>query len=409
MSEILHMPDHAGGTSHRPTPGAPPRVHRASGWRVAAMVASHLFDDLYQGAVPAMLPFFVAERHYGYVAAAGITLAATLLSSVVQPLFGLLTDRHPMPWLVPAGLSVAGLGIALSGLVDSYLWTWCAIALSGVGVASYHPESTRLARAASDGSHVGMSWYSLGGNVGFALGPIVVAPVVSAFGLPATPLLIIPAVVAGVALALLLRPLASKAQVFAAGALAGLEDDWRQFSLLAVIVTGRSIVGFALNTFLALWVIEHLHAHGQFEGQVALVLYFGCGAVGTLAGGFLARRWERVRILRLSYLLSVPALAGIGLAPGAFVFFFIAASGIVLFLPFSLQVTLGQDYLPTRIGTASGVTLGLSISIGGLAAPAIGALAEAIGLEGAILVLIVVPAACWLLSLWIREPRQVTG
>jgi FSR family fosmidomycin resistance protein-like MFS transporter len=373
------------------------------------MVASHLFDDLYQGAVPAMLPFFVAERHYGYVAAAGITLAATLLSSVVQPLFGLLTDRRPMPWIVPAGLTVAGLGVALSGLVDSYVWTWCAIALSGIGVASYHPESTRLARAASAGSHVGMSWYSLGGNVGFALGPIVVAPVVSAFGLGASPLLFIPAVVAGLTLAVALRPLARSAQVFAHGVVSGLTNSWSQFSLLAVIVTGRSIVGFALNTFLAIWVTEHLHAQGQFEGQAALVLYFGCGALGTLAGGYLARRWERVHVLRVSYLLSVPALAGVSLMPGPGVFLFIAAAGIILFLPFSLQVTLGQDYLPTRIGTAAGVTLGLSISIGGLAAPAVGALAESFGLQAALLVVAVVPAACWALSLRIREPLQVTG
>ena len=103
------------------------------------LVIGHAVDDLYQGAVPAIVPFLVAERSYGYLAASGITLAATLLSSVVQPLFGMLTDRRQMPWLVPLGMTLAGAGIGLSGVSDSYLMTWAAIALSGSG----SPPTTR--------------------------------------------------------------------------------------------------------------------------------------------------------------------------------------------------------------------------------------------------------------------------
>ena len=114
--------------------------------RMSVLVAGHAVDDLYQGAVPAVVPFLVLERGYGYLAIAGITVAATLLSSVVQPLFGWLTDRRPMPWLVPLGMTLAGVGVGLSGLSDSYVVTWLAIALSGLGVAAYHPEAARLAR-----------------------------------------------------------------------------------------------------------------------------------------------------------------------------------------------------------------------------------------------------------------------
>src|SRR5690242_5037786 len=112
---------------------------------MAVLVVGHAVDDIYQGAVPALVPFLVAERAYGYLAAAGITLAATLISSVVQPVFGLLTDRHGLPWLVPVGMTVAGAGIGLSGPPPSYALTWLAIALSGLGVAAYHPEAARLA------------------------------------------------------------------------------------------------------------------------------------------------------------------------------------------------------------------------------------------------------------------------
>jgi FSR family fosmidomycin resistance protein-like MFS transporter len=107
------------------------------------LTVSHVVDDLYQGAVPALLPFLVLERGYSYAAATGVTLAATVLSSVVQPAFGVLADRRPLPWLPAVGLLVAGVGIGLAGLGNSYWWTWAAVALSGLGVAAYHPAAAR--------------------------------------------------------------------------------------------------------------------------------------------------------------------------------------------------------------------------------------------------------------------------
>jgi len=152
-----------------------PVMARADRSRLAFLTSTHVVDDLYQGAVPALLPFLAIERHYSYAGLTGITLAATFLASVVQPGFGALTDRHRnLGWLVAAGLLVAGLGIGLSGLGDSYLITWCAVAASGVGVAAYHPEATRTARGMAGDSTQAMSWFSVGGNIGIALGPVIV-------------------------------------------------------------------------------------------------------------------------------------------------------------------------------------------------------------------------------------------
>src|SRR5664280_377387 len=113
------------------------------------MSASHVVDDIYQGCVPALLPFLVAERHYTYAAVSGLTLAATVLSSVAQPAFGWWTDRRPRRWMIPVGMSTAGIGVALSGLSTSYLLTWLAFALSGLGIAAFHPEGARAARQAA--------------------------------------------------------------------------------------------------------------------------------------------------------------------------------------------------------------------------------------------------------------------
>lgn len=157
------------------------------------MSLGHACVDVYQGAVAALVPFFVAERAYSYAAASGVVLAASLLSSVVQPLFGALTDRRPMPWLLPLSALTGGAGVALSGVTDSYALTLAVVAVSGIGVAAYHPEAARAARAASRGSHTAMGWFSLGGNVGFALAPLLVTAVVATGGLDASPLLLVPA------------------------------------------------------------------------------------------------------------------------------------------------------------------------------------------------------------------------
>lgn len=326
---------------------------------------------------------------------------------MVQPLFGVLTDRRPMPWLVPVGMTVAGAGIGLSGLGDSYGFTWLAIALSGLGVAAYHPESARIARRLASKGHVGMSWFSLGGNVGFALGPILVTPVLRAGGLGASPFLLIPAVAGGLGTAALLRRLRGPRSVIHhhqanAGHLG--RDDWRQFALLTVVVVARSIVTFGMNTFLAIWVAQRVGGSAT-AGEAALVVLFGVGALGTLLGGVLAGRWGRTRTLRISYAVSVPAVAAVALAPGYAVFPAVVIAALTLYVPFSLHVTLGQDYLPHRIGTASGVTLGLAVSIGGLAAPAIGAIANATTLQWALLSLVVMPVISFLASRGLSDPK----
>ncbi|MER7367569.1 MFS transporter [Nonomuraea wenchangensis] len=370
--------------------------------RVPMLAAGHAAVDLYQGAVPALVPFLVAERGYGYVAVSGVVLAATLLSSVVQPLFGLLTDRWRMPWLIPLSMVAAGAGVAMGGVAGSYALTCLAVALSGLGVAAYHPESARLARIASAGSHVRMSWFSLGGTLGFAAAPVLVTPLLAGWGLGASPLLAVPAV-AG-ALVTLPAVLALTGGDGGGGTRregAGLvrrRDDWRSFTRLTLVIVFRSVVYVGLSTFVALYV------GGGAAGAVALFVLFAGGAVGTVLGGRLAARWGRVRTLRLAYAAAVPAVAGVVLAPGPAAYVFVAASSIALYVPFSLHVTLGQDLLPNRVGTAGGVTLGLAVSVGGLTSPLVGAVAEASSLRVALACLVVFPVLAWLLARTLEEP-----
>jgi FSR family fosmidomycin resistance protein-like MFS transporter len=384
-----------------------PVVARADRTRLAFLTSTHVVDDLYQGAVPALLPFLAIERHYSYTGLTGITLAATFLASVVQPGFGALTDRYRnLGWLVAAGLLVAGIGIGLSGLGDSYLITWCAVAASGVGVAAYHPEATRTARGMAGDSTQAMSWFSVGGNFGIALGPVVVTPVLLATRLHGTPLLALPALVMAVVLAIR-RPWRVTAGPRASGvpAAAGRPDDWRGFARLTVVVVLRSIAYFGLASLLALFAIRHFHTSAGV-GSAVLTVFIGSGVIGTLSGGWLADHWQRVGVLRLGYGLAALAVVLLVAAPDLAVLFLAAfILGIVLFAPFAVQVTLGQDFLPNRIGVASGVTLGLATSAGGVAAPLFGLLADTYGLLVALGTIAVFPALSCALTFLLRDPR----
>ncbi|TYB67893.1 MFS transporter [Nonomuraea sp. PA05] len=371
--------------------------------RIPSLSAGHATVDFYQGAVPALVPFLVAGRGYGYVAVSGIVLAATLLSSIVQPLFGLLTDRWRMPWLIPVSMILAGTGVAICGVSDSYVLTWLAAALSGLGVAAYHPEAARLARIASEGSHVRMSWFSTGGTLGFASAPVLVTPLLAGWGLGASPFLVLPALLGAVLTLPAIRALSGGARAArAAGPVSG-RDDWPSFARLTLVIVFRSVVYVGLSAFVALYL------GGGAAGAVALFVLFAGGAVGTVVGGRMAARLGRVRTMRLSYALAVPAVAGVVLVPGPAAYAFVAASSIALYAPFSLHVTLGQDFLPTRVGTASGVTLGLAVSVGGLASPLVGAVAEAASLRTALACLIAFPVLALLMARTIKEPDPVAA
>ncbi|MFB9462773.1 MFS transporter [Streptomyces cinereospinus] len=371
-------------------------------YSITLLSVGHGCVDVYQGAVASLVPFFVAERAYSYAAVSGIVLAASVLSSVAQPFFGMLTDRRAMPWLLPVSTLVGGAGIALGGVSDSYAVTLVVVAVSGIGVAAYHPESARVARLASSGSHSAMGWFSLGGSLGFALAPVMVAVVVAVQGLRWTPLLVLPAVV-GAALCLpVLRALETRLSDAAKAPVTG-KDDRASFVRLSLAVVCRSIAFIGLSTFVSLYATERMNG-GYAAGTAALFLLYLGGAVGSVLGGALANRWDRVRVSRWSYVLTAGSTAGLVFVPGPALYLFVILTSAGLYIPFSLQVTLGQDYLPSRIGTASGITLGLTVSIGGLTSPAIGTLADRTSLQTALAPLILMPILAWLLFQTLPEP-----
>lgn len=371
---------------------------------IALISSAHVVNDAYQGVVPALLPFLVAERHYSYAAVSGLTLAATLLSSVAQPLFGWWTDRRPRRWMIPAGILTAATGVASVGLFSSYLLTWLVIALSGLGIAAFHPEAARAARRAAGNSNRAMSVFALGGNAGFALGSLITAPVLLLAGLRGTVLLIVPALVMVVILVTRLTTILDRPGQRRTATLPTGVDDWPAFLRLTSVVVVRAVLFFGLTSFLALYFIHELGA-SPGVGGASLTLFLVAGGIGTLLGGWVADRHGRLTSIRLGFVLTAPAMAGLVLSTSLpLVLVFVALTGIGAFMPFSVFVILSQDYLPNRIGTASGVTIGLAVSIGGLFSPLLGWLADSTSLRFTLSTLIALPILALLLSALMHEP-----
>jgi FSR family fosmidomycin resistance protein-like MFS transporter len=364
---------------------APPIDRRA----IAPFSFAHGCADMCQGAVPALLPALIADRGLDLASATALVTAATIASSVVQPLFGIWSDRLDFPLLAPLGVVIAGLGLGAVGFCHSYAALAIALAISGLGVALFHPEAARMAGRAGRGTARGMSYFSVGGNIGFAVGPLAVLLTVGIFGLGSTPVLALPGLVAG---AVLLRELHGKRKEAAADRhrphphAAPQPEHWGPFSRLAGAAVTRTVAFFALQAFVPTYLIDQRGASGAVAG-IALTTMLAAGAVGTLVGSRCADRWGRRLVLvwamlPLSALLVLlPELS----LPACFVA--LAAIGFLDDAPFATTVVIGQAYLPGRPGLASGITLGLAIGLGGLLAAGLGFLADATTITTALLTL----------------------
>jgi FSR family fosmidomycin resistance protein-like MFS transporter len=373
---------------------------------MATLSATHMLTDVAQGSVPALLPFLITRDHLSYAAASALVLAATISSSVIQPLFGHVSDRRSLPWLMPLGPGLGGLGIALAGLAPSYGLTFAAIVLSGIGVAAFHPEGSRFANYVSGARRAsGMSLFSVGGNVGFALGPVLITPLVLAFGLSGTAFVLIPTWLMAIVMVRELPRLTGfrPATLAPAGTADQHEDQWAPFTLLAGVIALRSFVYFGLVTFIPLYFVHVLHS-SKALGNAALAAMLIGGAGGTLLGGPLADRFGRRTVLTGSMLLLPPLVLAFIASPPPLAIAFAALAGAATIATFAVTIVMGQELLPGRLGVSAGVTIGLSIGLGGVGAPLLGLLADADGLKAVFVAIALLPLGALVLIAALRGP-----
>jgi FSR family fosmidomycin resistance protein-like MFS transporter len=183
-------------------------------------------------------------------------------------------------------------------------------------------------------------------------------------------------------------------------------DDWPAFLRLTGVVVTRAILFAGVTSFVALYFIHRLGT-STGVGNSALTTFLVAGACGTLLGGWIADRSARLTAMRVGFTVTVPTMVGLVLAPNvALAFVFTALAGLGTFIPFGVFVMLGQDYLPNRIGTASGLTVGLAASVGGLFTPPLGWLADHTSLRLMLATLIVLPAISLGITMFMHDPRH---
>jgi MFS transporter, FSR family, fosmidomycin resistance protein len=382
---------------------------RPSGERrvMADLWLGHLAADLASGALPAVLVFLKPALHLSYTKAGAAVLVATVTSSIAQPIFGRWADRHTTTWLVPVGVAASAAGIASAPLAPNYPSLLGAVCFSGLGVGLFHPEAMKLARHASwQRRATGLTIFQTGGNLGIALGPLTAGVVLAATGSTGGLLLLIPG---GLVTLLLLADFGLLSRVRRAGqsraARAVTADRVGPFRVLLVTVALRSVAYYGLFTFVPLWEVSRGHSKGYGAAMLSLVL-FG-GAIGTLCSGPLADRYGDKLVLAGALALTPGLLVVFVLESGAVAVVAVTLAGALLVSGFGLTTFMGQEYLPSRIATASGLTVGLTMGLGGVAAVLLGVVADAVNLRDALLVTAAAPALGAVVALLL--PRERAG
>jgi MFS transporter, FSR family, fosmidomycin resistance protein len=376
---------------------------------MAVLSGGHCATDFASGSVPALLPFLTEKFDLSYTLTAAVMLVVLVSSSLIQPLFGLWSDRRGALWLLPGGVALAGVGIGFAASAPSYGLVLAFVFVAGVGVAAFHPEGAKFAVYVSGRKRAsGMSLFNIGGNTGYALGPIVVTPLVLWLGLGAGGLLAgLPVVAFAVVILAALPYLARQRPAPATGMRVGEgHDDVRAMLLLTAVIGLRSVAWFGLLTFVPLWLVSL--GHSTADGNHLLSLMLLSGAVGTLVLGPVADRFGLRRTLVLTQAVLTPAILVFVLVGGVAGAVALVLVGMCVVGTFGVTMVLSQMYLPRHVGMASGLAVGLSMGLGGIAALVLGAVADAVDLETALVACAFAPLLGVVLCLFLPAPRRTS-
>jgi MFS transporter, FSR family, fosmidomycin resistance protein len=352
---------------------------------MTALSGGHLAVDFAGGALYVLIPYLHDEFDLTYTLAAVLVLCSAISGSIVQPLFGLWSDRRGAIWLIPAGVLAGGVGIALAAVAPTYGLVVFFVIVSGLGTAAFHPEGSKFAAYVSGRRRAsGMSFFSIGGNLGFGLGALAAALLVGALGLHGGLLLVVPCLAVSAVLFSLRGYLLGFVPDRETRRRAQGDDDPRALVLLLTVITFRSLAWYGLLTFVPLW--EVAQGHSKQYGTALLWGMLLVGGIGTLAAGPIADRIGLRTVLLAANIAICPLMLVFILVDGAAGAIALAFVGIAVIGTFGITMVMAQQYLPTRIGTASGLSIGFSIGLGGIAAVILGGIADSIDLRTALYV-----------------------
>ncbi len=379
------------------------------------LLAAHTCCDMNQGALPAILAFLY---YHGVITSlesiAWFVFASNLVSSIIQPLVGYISDHKPRPWLMTGGIVIAAVSTACIGFTTDHNLLMLLCLINGIGVAIFHPAGGKTAHAVVSGAHLGrgLSLFYVGGNLGFAFGPVLVTVAMSILGPKGTIIMIFPAILITAVMAYMnakfvhaiRREKRKIIQAKASGSEA--KDRYGAFSILSIAIFFRATMFFAVNTFIPVYWVKILGKTVEV-GNTVLSVIAVMGAIATLCGGYLADKFGVNKIF--SYALT-------GICPLFITFCCVQVDyiNIILIVPiaFCLYATsapmmaMGQKFLCNHTGLASGVTVGLAVSFGGITAPFLGWIGDQYGLLATFWVIAICACCGTIVSYFIPNADQ---
>lgn len=373
------------------------------------MMIAHLCDDLNQGALVAVIPFLMLHGNYSYAEVTALLLASNTASAIIQPLFGWLGDKKPRPWLMSLGIFLAGLGMAGIGILPSYPLIMLSAMLSGIGVAMFHPEGGRLGNlTAGEQKGKGMSIFAVGGKLGFTFGPLVATAAITLWGLRGTLVFIAPSALCAIVLLSQNKKLLRFSELDQTSASNTAEkDNWLGFGFVMGAISCRSIIYYALLSFVPLFLIYELGQQEAFASSVISLFALVC-AVGTIASGWAGQILGAKRLIIVSYLLvalETIIFALNGSLPIALIL--IAILALTCDISYPSAVAMGQSFVPRHLGMASGISFGIMVCIGGMVTPLLGLIGDNYGLQTVMFCICAIALAGIIIALLIPKDRPM--
>ncbi len=380
------------GTETAPQP-VPSLRQAAESTTFAILVAlsfSHLLNDMIQSLIPAIYPLLKESFKLSFTQVGLITLTFQVTASLLQPLVGIFTDRYPKPFSLAVGMGFTLIGLVLLALAGSFLMILFASALVGVGSSVFHPESSRMARAASGGRHgLAQSLFQVGGNVGSAIGPLLAAFIVVPGGQGSVAWFSIAALVAIAVLIRVgrwyrerLRSRLAPAGTIHADGKPRLSNARIAFAvtILLCLIFSKYFYLVSLSSYYTFYLIDKFDISVQ-AAQIYLFVFLGSVAVGTFAGGPVGDRFGYKFVIWGSILGVLPFTLALPYVDLFWTGVLTVPIGLILASAFSAILVYAQELIPQRVGMVSGLFFGFAFGMGGLGAAILGYLADQTSIE----------------------------
>lgn len=367
---------------------------------ILALSVAHTLNDVVQSLLSALFPVLHDEFALSFGQIGFLAFAFSVTASILQPVVGLVTDRRAMPHSLAVGMAVNIGGVLMLAWSQSYAGLVIGAVLVGVGSAVFHPEASRVARMAAGGRFgTAQSLFQAGGNIGHAVGPLLAAFVVVPLGRPSLALVSLVAVAGVIVLGRVgawhARALAERATQRASSVRPeplGRGRIGLALGVLVILVFSKHIYSAAMTSYYTFYLIERF-GFGTQGAQLMLFLFLGATVVGVATGGFVGDRFGALAVIWISILGVLPftlMLPHVGPVAAGMMS---VAIGIVLSAAFPAILVMAQEMVPGRVGLIGGIFFGLAFGVGGVAAAALGLLADARGIVAVFEICAWLPAA----------------